>query len=88
MTRRPVLQRTTFHTTLTVTSRQNATSTPGVSARLTSVELSENATTSADDREHPERLRADGGIQRLVAGRSRENILPRRVRRAARVRGG
>src|SRR6185312_5907061 len=31
--------------TLTVTSRQNATSTPGDSARLTSVELSENATT-------------------------------------------
>src|SRR5439155_1291157 len=44
-TRRPVLHRTTFHTTLTVARRQNATSTPGVSARLTNVELSENATT-------------------------------------------
>ena len=32
--------------TLTVTMRQNATRTPGESARLTSVELSENATTS------------------------------------------
>ena len=46
MTRRPVLHSTTFQSTLTVTIRQNATSTPGDSARLTSVELSENATTS------------------------------------------
>ncbi len=46
VTRRPVLQRNTFHTTLTMTSRQKATSTPGDSARLTSVELSEKATTT------------------------------------------
>src|SRR3954462_3690044 len=45
-TRRPVLHRTRFHARLTVASRQNATSTPAVSARLTNVELSENATTS------------------------------------------
>src|SRR3954466_385034 len=45
-TRRPVLHRTTFHARLTVARRQNATSTPAVSARLTSVELIENATTS------------------------------------------
>src|SRR3954466_15728272 len=45
VTRRPVLQSTAFHSRLTVTIRQNATRTPGDSARLTSVELSENATT-------------------------------------------
>src|SRR4051812_12432936 len=45
-TRRPVLHRTRFHARLTVASRHNATSTPAVSARLTNVELSENATTS------------------------------------------
>ena len=45
MTRRPVLQSRTFHTTLTATIRQNATRTPGDSARFTSVELSEKATT-------------------------------------------
>src|SRR4051794_32263795 len=45
-TRRPVLHRTRFHARLTVARRQNATSTPAVSARLTNVELSENATTS------------------------------------------
>src|SRR3954452_2253160 len=45
VTRRPVLHRTAFQRTLTVTIRQNATRTPGDSARLTSVELSENATT-------------------------------------------
>ena len=42
---RPVVQSTAFQTTLTVTMRQNATSTPGDSARFTSVELSEKATT-------------------------------------------
>ena len=46
VTRRPVRHRTTFHKRLTVAKRQNATSTPGVSARLTNVELNENATTS------------------------------------------
>src|SRR3954470_12687892 len=45
VTRRPVAHRTAFHSTLTVTIRQNATRTPGDSARLTSVELSENAAT-------------------------------------------
>src|SRR4051812_47993073 len=45
-THRPVLHKATFHTRLTVARRQNATSTPAVSARLTNVELSENATTS------------------------------------------
>ena len=44
--RLPVLHSTAFHTTLTATIRQNATSTPGDSARFTSVELNENATTS------------------------------------------
>jgi hypothetical protein len=44
--RRPVVQSRTFHTTLTVTIRQKATRTPGDSARLTRVELSEKATTS------------------------------------------
>jgi hypothetical protein len=46
VTRRPVLHRTAFQTRLTASIRQNATRTPGVSARLTSVELNENATTS------------------------------------------
>src|SRR4051794_18278241 len=45
-TRRPVLHRTTFHARLIVARRQNATNTPAVSARLTNVELRENATTS------------------------------------------
>ena len=43
--RRPVLQRMTFQTTLTVTILQNATRTPGDSARFTRVELSEKAMT-------------------------------------------
>ena len=46
VTRRPLLHRTRFHSTLTISIRQNATRTPGVSARLTSVELSEKAATS------------------------------------------
>src|SRR3954451_12953999 len=46
VTRRPVVHRTTFHARLTRASRQKATRTPAVSARFTSVELSENATTS------------------------------------------
>ena len=46
MTRRPVLQRKRFQTTLTVTIRQNATRTPGDSARFTRVELSEKAMTT------------------------------------------
>src|SRR5919199_1931926 len=43
--RRPVLQRYTFHTTVTVTILQNARRTPGDSARLARVELSEKAIT-------------------------------------------
>src|SRR3954453_861127 len=46
VTTRPLAQSTTFQTTLTVIIRQKATSTPGDSARFTSVELSEKATTS------------------------------------------
>ena len=46
VTRRPVLQRIAFHRIDTAIIRQNATSTPGDSARLPSVELSENAATS------------------------------------------
>ena len=46
VTRRPVLLRYRFQTTDTVVSRQNATRTPGDSARLTSVELSEKAMTT------------------------------------------
>ena len=42
---RPVPSSSRFHRMLTVTMRQNATRTPGDSARFTSVELSENATT-------------------------------------------
>jgi len=45
MWRPVVVQSRAFQTRLTVTMRQNATSTPGDSARFTSVELSENATT-------------------------------------------
>jgi hypothetical protein len=46
VTRRPVLRRKTFQTTLTVVILQKATSTPGEWARLTSVELSEKAMTT------------------------------------------
>ena len=66
VTRRPVLHRTAFHTTLTVTIRQNATSTPGDSARLTSVELSENATTSPTTASTPS-VFADGARARADA---------------------
>ena len=44
--RLPVLHSTAFQITLTVTILQNATRTPGDSARFTSVELNEKATTS------------------------------------------
>src|SRR4051812_17517815 len=46
VTLRPVLQSSAFHSRLTAIIRQNATRTPGVSARLTSVELIEKAATS------------------------------------------
>ena len=61
-----MLHSTTFHTTLTAIIRQNATRTPGDSARFTSVELNENATTSPTTASTPsvfalsERSRAGG----------------------------
>src|SRR3954471_9531783 len=64
LTRGRVLQSTAFHTTLTTTILQNATSTAGDSARLTSVELSENATTSPTTA----RTRASGRSTRDVRG--------------------
>ncbi len=51
--RRPVATRSRFHTRVVVIKRQNATSTPGVSARLTSVEPNEKATTTATTATHP-----------------------------------
>ena len=50
-----------------MTIRQNATSTPGDSARLTSVELSENATTSPTTASTPSvfaprRIRGDAAV--------------------------
>ena len=61
VTRRPVTHSTAFHSTLTVTIRQKATRTPGDSARLTSVELSENATTSPITARTPSVLALRGG---------------------------
>ncbi len=46
VTRRPVDRRYTLNTTVAMVSRQNATSTPGVSARFTSVELNEKPMTT------------------------------------------
>src|SRR3954468_15913049 len=46
VTRRPVHQRNTLKTSVAVVNLQNATSTPGVSARFTSVELNEKPTTT------------------------------------------
>ena len=68
VTRRPVLQRYAFHTMLTVTNRQNATRTPGDSARLTSVELSEKAMTTPTTASTPKvfalraRIRVGGAV--------------------------
>src|ERR1700710_1845335 len=62
-TRRPWLQSTPFHTRLTVTIRQKATSTPGDSARLTSVELSENATTSPSTASTPTARALSAGLR-------------------------
>jgi hypothetical protein len=73
VTRRPVIQRTTFQARLTVSIRQKATRTPGASARLTSVELSENATTSPITASTPSvialsaRVRAGGSDRRRAA---------------------
>ena len=53
MTRRPVVQRYAFHTTLTMVRRQKATRTPGDSARFTSVELSEKAITTPSTAKAP-----------------------------------
>src|SRR3954452_5275508 len=68
VTRRPVLQSTTFQITLTVTILQNATRTPGDSARLTRVEPSENATTSPRTASTP-RVFALGARTRGVSAR-------------------
>ena len=89
VTRRRVLQRIAFHRIDTATIRQNATSTPGDSARLTSVELSENAMTSATTATTPSvfplsaRPRADvpGGDPATSGGR-----LTRRLYRRGRAR--
>ena len=62
MTRRPVLQSRTFQTTLTMTILQNATRTPGDSARLPSVELSEKATTSPTTASTPKVFALSGPI--------------------------
>ena len=86
MTRRPVLQSTTFQTTLTVTIRQNATRTPGDSARLTSVELSENATTRPTTASTPSafalraRIRGDEAVDARRRHGSRASLFgPRRA---------
>src|SRR3954467_5736746 len=68
VTRRPVRQSTAFQITLTVTILQNATRTPGDSARLTRVELSENATTSPRTASTP-RVFALGARTRGVSAR-------------------
>ena len=60
VTLRPVLQRTTFHTRVATVSRQNAIRTPGDSARFTSVELSENATTTPATANAPSVLALNG----------------------------
>ena len=56
VTRLPVHLRKRFQTTDTVTSRQNARRTPGESALLTSVELSEKATTTPTTANAPDAL--------------------------------
>src|SRR4051812_40033365 len=68
VTRRPVAHRTAFHSTLTVTIRQNATRTPGDSARLTSVELSENPPTSPTTAKTPSVFALTGGTVGSTAG--------------------
>ena len=68
MTRRPVLQSTAFQIRLTVTILQNATRTPGDSARFTSVELSENATTSPMTANTPSVLALRAGVRVGVSG--------------------
>ena len=86
VTRRPVLQSTAFQTTLTVTILQNATRTPGDSARLTSVELSENATTRPTTASTPsvlalsERTRVRGSDSRPAARGARLTSAPYRHR--------
>ena len=65
--RRPVPSSSRFHTTLTTIMRQNATRTPGDSARFTSVELSEKATTRPTTASTPNafalrRIRGDAAV--------------------------
>ena len=59
VTRRPVLQRYRLNTTVATVSLQNAMSTPGVSARLASVELSENPMTTPATASAPRVFRPD-----------------------------
>ena len=75
--RRPLLSSTRFHTTLTVTMRQNATSTPGDSARFTSVELSEKAMTIPMTASTPSAfaLRAGAGVGTAVVDMPRDDTL-------------
>ena len=68
--RRPVLQSTTFQTTLTVTIRQNATRTPGDSARFTSVELSEKAMTMPTTASTPSAFALSAGSAPVAQPRS------------------
>jgi hypothetical protein len=67
VTRRPLIHSTAFQTTLTVSIRQNATSTPGDSARLTSVELNENAITSPTTASTPSVLALSGVREEVSA---------------------
>src|ERR1700710_2713730 len=76
-TRRPWLQSTPFHTRLTVTIRQKATSTPGDSARLTSVELSEKATTSPTTASTPSVLALSARLRTAVAAAPTARPYPR-----------
>src|SRR3954454_21261096 len=75
VTRRRLLQSTTFQTMLTVTIRQKATRTPGDSARFTSVELSEKATTSPRTPTSPNAF----ALRRSCGGAVVANMTPRRA---------
>ena len=80
MTRRPLIQSSAFQTRLTVTIRQKATSTPGDSARLTSVELSEKATTMPTTASTPSaralRFRVSKGME---ATRGKQRSFPEKA---------
>ena len=59
--RRPVLQSTAFQTTVTVTIRQNATSTPGDFGALDQRRAERERDDEPDDGEHAERLALSAG---------------------------